>query len=392
MSCFWCKPGSDRDCVRSVERSLLQLVLLVSALALFSETFAAPGDYLQGRGPCDFRYPRDHGAHPGYRTEWWYYTGNVETESRRRFGFQVTFFRLQISPPDAQSRWPKKPSRWRTNQLYFAHAALSDPEKEEFHVEEKVARGVVGLAGEEQEKDVVHLFVGDWSIRIGPQSHTLEVSSSEVTLDLRGEPQKGPVCHGDGGYSRKGVKAESASCYYSFPRLRVSGIIRTEGMAHEVTGSAWMDHEYSSAPLEKNLTGWDWFSIQLTNQTEVMLYLLRRKEGGHSRASSGTFVGPSGHAHHLYGQDFTVKVLEQWKSPRTRAVYPSRWEIRIPSLGLVLNVSPNMADQELVTEKSTGVTYWEGSVSIRGTRDTNPIKGQGYVELTGYAGSFDIPM
>ena len=253
-----------------------------------------------------------------------------------------------------------------------------------------MARGAVGLAGVRQEREAVRVYLGDWSVRIGSGTHMLQVLSPNITFDLRAEPQKGPIRHGDDGYSRKGWKRESASCYYSFPRLRISGTLKTQGEMYEVKGTGWMDHEFSSAPLEKNLSGWDWFSIQLSNHTELMLYLLRQGKGGNSEASSGTFIGTSGETRHLSREDFDVEVLKHWESFQTEAVYPSRWRIRVPSLALELEVVPNMEDQELITEESTGVTYWEGSVSVRGTRKDESVTGVGYVELTGYDQPFHL--
>ena len=371
-------------------RFLMPVIIVIFAMTAWSRAYGESDRYLQVDGPCNLQFPRDHGAHPGYRTEWWYYTGNVETKEGRPFGFQLTFFRTQISPPGAEKKWPNNPSRWRTKQIYLAHAALSDLEAQVFRKEEKMARGAAGLAGVRQEREAVSVYLGDWSVRIGSGTHMLQVLSPEITLDLRAEPQKGPIRHGDDGYSRKGRKRESASCYYSFPRLRISGILKTQGEMYEVKGTGWMDHEFSSAPLEKNLSGWDWFSIQLSNHTELMLYLLRQGKGGNSEASSGTFIGTSGETRHLSREDFDVEVLKQWESPQTEAVYPSRWRIRVPSLALEVEVVPNMKDQELITEESTGVTYWEGSVSVRGTRDDEPITGIGYVELTGYDEPFHL--
>jgi predicted secreted hydrolase len=374
----------------SGDRFLMQVILAVFVLMACCEAYGEPGQYLQVTGPCNFQFPKDHGTHRGYRTEWWYYTGNMETQTGRRFGFQVTFFRTQIVPPNDAMRRPKEPSSWRTEQLYFAHAALSDLKEKAFYMDEQVARGAVGLAGEQRQADNIRVFLGDWSVRIDSRAHLLRVAFDEVALNLRAVSRKGPVGHGDRGYSRKGAKPESASCYYSLPRLQISGDVAVGGKTYAVTGTGWMDHEFSSAPLEKNLIGWDWFSLQLSNQTEVMLYLLRKETGGLSQASSGTFVGPLGTAHHLSREEFTVDVLKHWRSSRTEALYPAHWEIHMPSLGLALEVIPQMADQEMVTEKSTGVTYWEGSVSVKGSASNMPVTGVGYVELTGYDKPFRL--
>jgi predicted secreted hydrolase len=351
-----------------------------------------PGEgFLEVNGPCHFVFPRDHGAHPGYRTEWWYYTGNVKTSSGREFGFQLTLFRTQISPPGAQRGWPKKPSAWRTQQLYLAHAALSDIEGEEFNHHEKVARGAVGLAGVEDSKENTRVFLGSWAAEIAPDGHHLRADTDSFAIDFVCEPLKPPVAHGNGGYSRKGARPESASCYYSFTRLRVTGTVKLSGKSFHVKGTAWMDHEYSTAPLEDDLVGWDWFSLQLADNREIMIYQLRNRGGGHSPASSGTLVESSGRARHLDHGEFRVEVLDWWKSPKTGALYPSRWRIEVFPAGLTLEVSPRLADQELVTARSTRVIYWEGSVSAKGTSHTGDVRGIGYVEMTGYARPFNLP-
>ena len=365
------------------------LFLLILAL-LAVPPYVGCDEYTPLAGPCNFLFPRDHGAHPGYRLEWWYYTGNVKTASGERYGFQLTFFRTQMSPPGAEKTWPQNPSSWRTNQLYFAHAALTDIRGQRFYHDEHMARGAVGLAGVEQEGGFTKIFLGSWSAVLGNREHRLSVTSDLFTLDLTCKPAKPVAVHGDRGYSLKGKKRESASCYYSFTRLNTSGLLSLSGETYSVEGTAWMDHEYSSAPLEDDLAGWDWFSLQLQDQTELMIYLLRRRDGDHSRSSAGTFIEASGEPVHLNHEDFQVQVLDYWKSPRTGARYPSRWRIRIFPLDLDLSVLPNLPAQELVTQRSTQVTYWEGSVSATGRAHKKPVDGAGYVEMTGYAAPFNL--
>jgi predicted secreted hydrolase len=352
---------------------------------------ASDGQYLRMDGPYDFIFPRDHGAHPGYRVEWWYYTGNLTTERDTRYGFQLTFFRTQISPPDHEKAPPSDISAWRTKQLYVAHAAMSSIDDTRFYHEEKMARGAVGLAGVEHERENIRIFLGPWSVVIEPDRHLLKAATDRFGLDLDLTPTKPPVPHGIRGYSLKGLKPESASCYYSFTRLETTGTININGKTEQIQGTAWMDHEFSSAPLEENLTGWDWFSIQLEDETELMIYLLRRKGNDYSRASSGTFIARSGKSHHLDKEDFQVDILDHWKSERSGAIYPSHWRIRVFPMGLDLTVVPNIPGQELITETTTRVAYWEGSVSVKGRRTDRSIDGVGYVEMTGYAKPFQLP-
>ncbi|UCG08560.1 MAG: carotenoid 1,2-hydratase [Desulfobacterales bacterium] len=201
-----------------------------------------------------------------------------------------------------------------------------------------------------------------------------------------------PVLHGDAGYSRKGSSSERASCYYSFTRLKTKGILSKAGQTIPVEGDSWMDHEFSTAALEPGLTGWDWFSLQLSDNSEIMIYLLRKKDGEVSPASSGTFVDAAGEARPLTKSDFKVDVLQTWKSPNSHAVYPAKWRLQIFPLSVDVMIVPNLADQEMQTLKSTGVTYWEGSISLKGTKRGLRLDGQGYAELTGYAKPFDAPM
>ena len=350
----------------------------------------APAAYLQLSGPCGLKFPRDHGAHPGYRSEWWYYTGNVRAHTGERFGFQLTFFRHQISPAGAEALWPSPPSPWRTSQVYFAHAALTDINSRQFYQSETMTRGALGMAGAQQYNDQTTVFIKNWQVAMQGPAHQLQAQSDDFQLRLLLEAQKEPVPHGLSGYSRKGTLPESASCYYSITRLSASGTLTVKGAPYEVEGLAWMDHEYSSAPLEPSLVGWDWFSIQLADQSELMLYLLRQRDGALHPASSGTFVNRAGQALHLDAEAFAVEVLDDWMSPHTGTRYPHRWRLKVPSRQLDLTLEPQLDDQEMRTTQPANIAYWEGSVSVRGSAGGSPVSGTGYAELTGYAGA--LPM
>jgi predicted secreted hydrolase len=368
----------------------LSLCVCLIVLLIDVFTLADAGDYRAVTGPCDLVFPRDHGAHPDFGTEWWYYTGNLATPSGKRCGFQLTFFRTQIAEPNSEKTWPKRPSAWRTKDLFLAHAALSDLDAKRFHLDERVARGGAGLAGVTQDKEATRIFIGNWSTLIHSDHQRLKATAKKFSLDLLCKAEKPLTTHGKGGYSLKGQRPESASCYYSYTRLEAEGSIVLQGVSVPVNGTTWMDHEFSSAPLEDDLEGWDWFGLQLEDRTELMIYLLRQKPGGSSESSSGTFVKASGEALRLSHSDLQVEVLERWKSPRSGATYPSRWRIHIIPLNLELLVGPNLLDQELITEKSTRVTYWEGSVSVSGRSGQGPVSGVGYVEMTGYARPFNL--
>jgi len=353
---------------------------------------SADDEYLSVAGPCYQTFPQDHGAHPGYRTEWWYYTGNLTAESGDRYGYQLTFFRSQISPPAAKERWPQPSSAWRTQQIFVGHAAISDLYGQTHYQAEQMAREALSMAGTTQKEGATTVFIRPWSATIYADTHILKAHALEFSIDLALQATKPPVLHGEAGYSRKGSRDQNASCYYSLTRLLTKGRLKIEGKTMSVGGLSWMDHEYSTAPLEDGIIGWDWFSLQLSDQTELMLYRLRQTDDQVNDASSGTFINASGIPQHLTAQDFNISVLKLWKSSQTGGVYPVSWRVQVLPLELELIVTANLANQEMLTAASTGVTYWEGSVSANGTVARQPVKAEGYVELTGYAGAIEAPM
>ena len=348
--------------------------------------------YLRVDGPCHLTFPDDHGAHPGYRTEWWYYTGNLQDVDGRPFGFQFTIFRYQIMPLADKSVWPRPASKWRDPQVYLAHIALTDTAGRRYLTDETMVRGALDMAGVQQSGGATTVFVRSWQSLISGKNHRLRAQGDGFGFDLVLAPLKPPVLHGNAGYSLKGSAAHQASCYYSLTRLSTTGTLQVGGQQYTVTGVSWMDHEFSTAPLAAGISGWDWFSLQLDDQTEIMLYLLRKDGGGLHPASSGTLIKSSGQPRHLPVDQFAVTVMGQWESPHSGGRYPAQWQVAIPALSINLRVRSNLADQEMRTPGSTGVTYWEGSVSIVGTVNGSPVSGNGYVELTGYAEKFNAPL
>jgi predicted secreted hydrolase len=373
-------------------KRLIVFCFIIFSMVVFVQVWAGAEDtkgYLSVTGPCDFEFPEDHASHQGYRTEWWYYTGNLQSETGNRYGFQLTFFRRRIIPLESEKTWPTPASAWRTGQIYLAHAAISDLDGKHHFYDQRMGRGVLGIAGEFRDRDIVRVFLNKWSAQITPKTHHLKMISDRFSFDLNLMPVKPPVFHGKKGYSRKGSTPERASCYYSLTRLETTGQVTLSGKTFSVNGLSWMDHEFSTAPLEPGLVGWDWFSLQLSDNTEIMIYLLRQKDGKRSPSSSGTHISSNGNTRHLSMHDIEVTATDTWNSPNSRAVYPARWRLKIPLLSLDLNIVPNMADQEMRTNESTGVTYWEGSVSALGFKNSRRISGQGYMELTGYAKALD---
>jgi predicted secreted hydrolase len=377
----------------SWRKAMVFLFLLLSTvLTDVHPPLAEEAPYYSVTSPCNLDFPKDHGAHPGYQTEWWYYTGNLRSEKGDCYGFQLTFFRRQISPPGSDQTWPNPASAWRTQQIFLAHAALTDIGDRRFHHAEQMSREMPGLAGAHQADGATSVFIKNWSINTDGNEHLIKADTETFSLNLKLRSDKPPVLHGKAGYSRKGTTPDRASCYYSFTRLHAEGSVALDGTPIPVQGTAWMDHEFSSATLESNFEGWDWFSVQLSNNTELMIYLLRRKDGTTSALSSGTYVDTSGKTVHIDNDQISMEILDHWKSPRTGAVYPSSWHLKVQPLQLVLDIHPNLQDQELQTPESTRITYWEGSVLATGSSAGQRVSGEGYVELTGYAGAMDERM
>jgi predicted secreted hydrolase len=332
-----------------------------------------------------YRFPADHAAHERYRTEWWYYTGQLTATDGRRFGFELTFFRRGVPPDQVHTL----PSKWSIQQLYLAHFALTDLGAGRFYYADKVSREGLGKAGAETGR--LHVWVDRWFVLMDDTtapSHRLRADTDDFAINLDVVPEKPPVLHGRDGISRKGADPGQASHYYSLTRLATEGQIRIGTETLAVTGLSWMDHEFGSADLGKNVVGWDWFSLQLSDSTELMWYSLRRADGSTDPVSSGTLVLADGRAQPLDAQELTINPLAYWTSPRSKGRYPQRWRLTAPAIGVDLTVESLLADQELDTARSTRVTYWEGAVSASGQARGAPVTGRGYVEMTGYAEPF----
>jgi predicted secreted hydrolase len=341
---------------------------------------AADG-FARALAPRPLVFPADHGPHPAFRTEWWYWTGNLRVPaapgSGRRFGFQLTFFRTALAPAAAS-----RPSAWGARDVYMAHLALTDVAAGGFHARDRWARAALDLAG--ATGDPVRVWLGDWTAEgQGPAGlpMRLRAGDGDVRIDLTLASLKPPVLHGERGLSRKSEEPGNASYYYSLTRMRAEGEVGLGGQAFPVEGWAWMDREWSTSALGPDLVGWDWFALQLDDGRELMLYRLRRKDGGIAPASQGTLVQADGAAQRLERDAVEVRPLGHWTSPRGGTRYPAGWRLRVPALALDLTVTPLVADQEL----DLAVRYWEGAVRVEGTADGRPVGGEGYVELVGYA-------
>jgi predicted secreted hydrolase len=342
-----------------------------------------PPGFTIADGSRPLTFPEDFGAHEDFRTEWWYYTGNLQTREGRHFGFELTIFRVGLLSPTAEL---PDDSQWYDRNVYFAHFAISDIADEKFYAYERYSRPGPGLAGAQD--DPYRVWLEDWSItEQGGDVYRLQAAQEAVAVELTLTDEMGIVLHGENGYSRKGESPSNASYYYSQPRLRADGSVRVNGVQYPVNGLAWKDHEFSTAELDKNQIGWDWFSLQFEDVSALMLYRLRERDGGTSASSSGTFIAGNGNSQPVQNADFSITVLDEWRSPHTGAVYPSGWDIQLKNPDCRLQVHPWMVDQELVFP---AVTYWEGAVRFEGTCDGATARGNGYVELTGYTGNLPL--
>ncbi|HEY7220964.1 MAG TPA: lipocalin-like domain-containing protein [Candidatus Binatia bacterium] len=361
----------EGDARRLIAASLCTLLFATG----FTYRLALPGRKLT--------FPADHYSHPDFKTEWWYYTGHLATESGKKYGYQVTFFRFGVR--DRQKK-AKEPPLF--TELYMAHFALSDITTKKFRFRERINRGTNDRAGAATDRYLV--WNEDWKVEGDERNHSIQVNDRGTGLRLSLKSLKAPTLHGQNGLSQKGEGEGRASYYYSLTRMQTEGELTIDGKQQKVRGLSWMDHEFGSNQLGEDQVGWDWFSIQLDNNTELMLYLMRRKDGSVDPYSSGTLVNANGATKHLKLSDYRVEVLDRWKSPASGANYPMKWKVAIPEENIALEIDPEFQAQELITSRSTRVTYWEGAVEIRGTVQGRSITGQGYVEMTGYAGKLNI--
>ena len=340
--------------------------------------------FARALAPMMLQFPRDHGAHPEYQIEWWYYTGNLYTDDGKAFGYQLTFFRFALTP-----QMPERTSHFATNQVYMAHFAVADASNGEYFCFERRSRGAGGLAGATGDP-TYKVWLEDWSAaETEPDVMRLHVPSTSDLIEA--EPQIGlslslrqtrpPILHGDRGLSQKGPELGNATYYYSLVGLETTGEITVNGKTITVNGVSWMDHEFGTSFLGEEFVGWDWFSLQLEDGTILMLYCLRRSDQScDPETFEGTLVYPDGRQLRIGTKDFTLTPTRQWTSPESGATYPSGWDITFPELQIDLQVKPLIPNQEF----RASFTYWEGAVRASGQIDGAAVGGHGYVELTGY--------
>lgn len=350
----------------------------VSANAVLTNVEVDTSGYTRAIEPRDWQFPQDFGAHPDFQTEWWYYTGNLATEEGRRFGYQFTIFRRAITPAVTLSD-----SEWRSNQVYMAHFALSDIEANAYYHDQRFSRGAADLAGTRLDP-VWSVWLEDWQVVAQNADATVTtmtalMAEDDVAIDFTLEQAKPPVLQGDNGLSPKSETPGNASYYYSLPRLLTEGTITVGGETFTVSGTSWMDQEFSTSALDDNALGWDWFGLQFDDNREMMVGQIRLTDGGKEPAFGGLYVREDGSTLYLDSAAIDITATDTWTSPHTDATYPGAWTITV-DVGeddlLVFNVEPLMADQEL---HGGEIAYWEGAVAISGD-----VTGYGYAELTGY--------
>ncbi len=327
--------------------------------------------------PLEFSFPRDHGSHPDYRTEWWYFTGQIESAEGRKFGYQFTIFRVGMIAGEAQ---PGE-SAMRPRQLLAGHFAIADMDEKTFQFAERFRRIGAGFA--DASEDDMHAWIGDWEIqRVDGDvvAITAHDNESQIGVEFQLEPVKPIVFQEAGGYSKKGDEEGNASAYLSWTRMKTAGTVFLRGEDYTVQGHSWFDHEWGSSQLGVGVEGWDWFGLHLDDGRDLMIYGLRRSDGELIPQSGGTLVDQDGTAHPLTRDDFTMTALRTWTSPDTNAEYPIEWRVEIPKNDISFSVKPSIDHAEMNTTQSLGVTYWEGPVKLVGQ-----TTGRGYMELSGYA-------
>ncbi|MEP7213696.1 MAG: lipocalin family protein [Acidobacteriota bacterium] len=330
--------------------------------------------------------PRDLAAHENAQTEWWYYTGHARTDAGRHFSFELVFFKRRTD----LDKFSVVPLRLIGNPFYFAHFAVTDHERSSFrYAHRKSSNGPFDEPASASEK---HYFLrlGDWSVREAGGAHIVRATiDRDLVFEATLTPSKKVVLNGSAGVSFK--DEGQASRYFSYTRMQVEGDLVKNGETEHFTGTSWMDREFGTWTPTENQRGWDWFSIQLDNECELMCYRLRNDSGGTSPYSSGTYVDRDGNARTLKNDEFSIEPTGEWKSPNSGAIYPSGWRVTVPDQQIDMTVTPVMEDQELDTRGTTMIVYWEGVCGVKAVINGSEVAGRAYVELVGYDRSHDQP-
>ena len=326
-----------------------------------------------------FNFPEDHGPHPGFKTEWWYFTGNLTTKDNKKFGYQFTIFRSALSKTETARN-----TEWNSNQIYMAHFAVTDVSDNEFFFEERFSRNGNKLAGAQSAPFKV--WLEDWQISetgdgesFGLPDLNMKAKNEKAEINFKLKSVKPAVLQGDSGLSQKGKQPGNASYYYSYTRIETDGKIVLDGKEYEVSGYSWMDREWSTSALSEAQKGWDWFALQLDDSTELMYYQMRKNDGSPDVYSKGILIEKDGTSRSVKKEDLVLEVTDNWTGPSGEK-YPSGWSMKIPSMNIDLKITPSVKDQLM----NVSIRYWEGSVMIEGIKNNSKVAGKGYAELTGY--------
>ena len=365
-----------RACSAQSTMNPLRRRFLIAPLAFLASAARSDVRYPDVQPGTTLTFPADEGAHPEFRTEWWYVTGWLEDETAHAFGFQVTFFRSRPGVAEASE------SRFAPKQLLFAHAALADPGVSHLTVDQRAGRESFGLASATSGRTDVR--IGDWSLVQDDKRYAARIAARDFTLDLVFAARAPILLQGDQGVSRKGPDPLDASFYYSRPQLQVEGSVESGARTRRVTGSAWLDHEWSSRYLTRGAVGWDWIGVNLDDGGALMAFRIRDPRG-ETLWAGGTHRAGHGVRRTFAPAEIAFLPQRRWRSPRTGIEYPVSFEVRAGEVSLLLE--PLFPDQELDARAGVGAVYWEGAV-----RATGPggVAGRGYLELTGYAGALRI--
>ena len=390
--------------LRKILRKLIILLFFPLVLVNARDALAVAGDsaWQQALPGWQYRFPTDHAIHSDYKTEWWYFTGNIQDERGHEYGYELTFFRQGILSPkqqDALTEESPTVGRFVQSDFKFAHFAISDISGKRFYFVQKMSRGAFGDAGFSKiennqpansgtKANEPLAWMEDWSLKPQPDG-TWKIAAeiggeTPMSIDLKVASLKPPVIEGTDGVSQKAAGLGNASHYYSFTRLQTTGTLSLgkDTPKHNVHGDSWFDHEWASNQMATNQVGWNWFCFQFKDGTEMMLYAMRQLDGNVDPVSSGTWIAADGHTEHLRREDFQFSSLGTWKSPHTGAIYPLEWRVSLPARQIQVSVTPRLEDQELVLP---GISYWEGAIAFTGQCGEKQISGVGYMELTGYA-------
>jgi len=363
--------------LRNDSKTILAFCFLLFA---FSAPAVAQSNFARVEKTWHWKFPRDHGQHPEFQIEWWYFTGNLQTARGRRFGYELTFFRQAFSPAPLS-----RPSPWAFRDAYIAHFAITDVEKENFYYDQKISRGALDLAGADSVALAVHL--GDWFARQEAMSQDgkihLSAASAFGTIAFILTPMQPPVFHGNNGLLPNSDLPGDGAYYYSLPNLQTAGVLRVGAESFQLHGTSWLDHEFFTPVIDFNSFNWDWLSLHLSDSTEVMLAQLHREAGAQILHAAGTYIDPNGTTRTLAPHEITLEPQAWWTSPLSGGKYPMAWKIKF--LDYELHLRAPVKNQELDARRTTGNFYWEGYVEASGKKGAQIIRGEGYLEMTGYA-------